>query len=69
MRFSAYLLFAIGWFMFVYVPLAHWVWGGGFLGGAGVIDFAGGPWHGIVIGMIAGMLCFWACTSLKQRFK
>jgi ammonium transporter, Amt family len=32
MRFSAYLLFSIGWFMFVYVPLAHWVWGGGFLG-------------------------------------
>src|SRR6266478_8367331 len=31
MRFSAYLLFSIGWFMFVYVPLAHWVWGGGFL--------------------------------------
>src|ERR1700749_540304 len=42
MRFSAYLLFCIGWFMFVYVPLAHWVWGGGFLGTAGVIDFAGG---------------------------
>src|SRR3954452_22190889 len=184
MRFSAYLLFCIGWFMFVYVPLAHWVWGGGFLGTAGVIDFAGGlvvhlsagigglvaakvmgrrygygaenlapfdlslavigtgllwvgwfafnggwalqansravmaitathlaacagaltwgaiewstrrkpsvlgmisgavaglgtitpasgfvaPWHGIVIGMIAGALCFWACTSLKHRF-
>ena len=32
MRFSAYLLFSIGWFMFVYIPLAHWVWGGGFLG-------------------------------------
>src|SRR3984893_10700117 len=32
MRFSAYLLFSVGWFMFVYVPLAHWVWGGGFLG-------------------------------------
>ena len=31
MRFSAYLLFSIGWFMFVYMPLAHWVWGGGFL--------------------------------------
>src|SRR6476660_9645774 len=42
MRFSAYLLFAIGWFMFVYVPLAHWVWGGGFLGAMGVLDFAGG---------------------------
>ena len=42
MRFSAYLLFSIGWFMFVYVPLAHWVWGGGFLATAGVLDFAGG---------------------------
>ena len=42
MRFSAYLLFSIGWFVLVYVPLAHWVWGGGFLGAAGVLDFAGG---------------------------
>src|SRR3977135_3328805 len=42
MRFSAYLTFSIGWFMFVYIPLAHWVWGGGFLGAAGVLDFAGG---------------------------
>ncbi len=185
MRFSAWLLFAIGWFTFVYVPLAHWVWGGGFLQTSGVLDFAGGlvvhlsagigglvaamvlgnrhgygsenlspydlslavigtgmlwigwfgfnggsayaansravmaitathlaacagaltwgaiewatrrkpsvlgmisgavaglgtitpasgfvaPWHGIVIGVVAGLLCFWACTSLKQRFK
>jgi Amt family ammonium transporter len=184
MRFSAYLLFSVGWFMFVYVPLAHWVWGGGFLAAMGVLDFAGGlvvhlsagvgglvaakvlgrrhgygtenlapydlslavigtgmlwvgwfgfnggsaltagsravmaitathlaacagaltwgaiewstrrkpsvlgmisgavaglgtitpasgfvePWHGIVIGVVAGLLCFWACTSLKQRF-
>jgi ammonium transporter, Amt family len=184
MRFSAYLMFSAGWFIFVYVPLAHWVWGGGFLGTAGVLDFAGGlvvhlsagvgglvaakvmgrrhgygtenlapfdlslavigtgmlwvgwfgfnggsalaansravfaitathlaacagaltwgaiewatrrkpsvlgmisgavaglgtitpasgfiePWHGIVIGIAAGTLCFWACTSLKQRF-
>src|SRR3954465_12950913 len=184
MRFSAYLLFSVGWFTFVYVPLAHWVWGGGFLASAGVLDFAGGlvvhlsagigglvaalvmgrrhgygnenlapfdlslavigtgllwvgwfgfnggsalaansravmaitathlaacagaltwgaiewarrrkpavlgmisgavaelgtitpasgfvePWHGIVIGIAAGTLCFWACTSLKQRF-
>jgi Amt family ammonium transporter len=42
MRFSAYLLFSIGWFILVYVPLAHWVWGGGFLGAMGVLDFAGG---------------------------
>jgi Amt family ammonium transporter len=185
MRYSAWLLFATGWFTFVYVPLAHWVWGGGFLQTMGVLDFAGGlvvhlsagiaglvaakvlgnrhgygsenlapydlslaiigtgmlwvgwfgfnggsafgansravfaitathlaacagaltwgaiewatrrkpsvlgmisgavaglgtitpasgfvaPWHGIVIGMAAGLLCFWACTSLKQRLK
>jgi ammonium transporter, Amt family len=184
MRFSAYLLFSVGWFMFVYVPLAHWVWGGGFLGTMGVLDFAGGlvvhlsagvgglvaamvmgrrygygtenlspfdlslavvgtgllwvgwfgfnggsalsansravmaiiathlaacagaltwgaiewtirrkpsvlgmisgavaglgtitpasgfvaPWHGIIIGVVAGLVCFWACTSLKHRF-
>src|ERR1700753_1921991 len=42
MRFSAYLMFSIGWFVLVYVPLAHWVWGGGFLATAGVLDFAGG---------------------------
>ncbi|WP_374991576.1 ammonium transporter [Bradyrhizobium sp. LHD-71] len=42
MRFSAYLLFSAGWFIFVYVPLAHWVWGGGFLATAGLLDFAGG---------------------------
>ena len=184
MRFSSYVLFCVGWFTFVYVPLAHWVWGGGFLAQAGVLDFAGGlvvhlsagtaglvaavvmgrrrgygtenlapydlslavigtgllwvgwfgfnggsalqansravmailathlaacagaltwsaiewmtrrkpsvlgmisgavaglgtitpasgfvePWHGIVIGVVAGAVCFWACTSLKHRF-
>jgi ammonium transporter, Amt family len=183
MRFSAYLMFSALWLIFVYVPLAHWVWGGGFLATAGLLDFAGGtvvhlnagiaglvaaivigrrqgygtdnlsphdlglavigtgllwvgwfgfnggsalgansravyaiaathlaacagaltwaacewasrrkpsvlgmisgaiaglgtitpasgyiePWHGIVIGIVAGALCFWACTSLKQR--
>src|SRR6202011_3270007 len=51
MRFSAYLLFAIGWFIFVYVPLAHWVWGGGFLGSIGVLDFAGG----LVVHLSAGV--------------
>ncbi|HEX7882080.1 MAG TPA: ammonium transporter [Afipia sp.] len=184
MRFSSYVLFCVGWFTLVYIPLAHWVWGGGFLAQAGVLDFAGGlvvhlsagtaglvaavvmgrrrgygtenlspydlslavigtgllwvgwfgfnggsalqansravmailathlaacagaltwsaiewitrrkpsvlgmisgavaglgtitpasgfvePWHGIVIGVIAGAVCFWACTSLKHRF-
>src|SRR5438105_6039750 len=41
MRFTAWLWFAVGWFTFVYVPLAHWVWGGGFLHAWGVVDFAG----------------------------
>jgi ammonium transporter, Amt family len=184
MRFSAYVMFSIGWFVFVYVPLAHWIWGGGFLARMGVIDYAGGlvvhlsagtgglvaalvmgrrqgygsdnlspfdlslavvgtgllwvgwfgfnggsalaanshavmailathlaacagaitwgaiewsarrkpsvlgmisgavaglgtitpasgfvaPWHGIVIGVIAGLICYWACTWLKHRF-
>jgi Amt family ammonium transporter len=42
LRFSAYLIFCTLWLLLVYVPLAHWVWGGGFLGAYGVIDFAGG---------------------------
>src|ERR1700691_2014086 len=42
MRFSAFIWFAALWFIIVYVPIAHWVWGGGFLATAGVLDFAGG---------------------------
>ena len=42
MRFSAFLLFAGAWLLVVYAPLTHWVWGGGFLGTAGLLDFAGG---------------------------
>src|SRR6185437_10018426 len=39
MKFSAFLLFGVGWLFLVYVPVAHWVWGGGFLGGMGILDF------------------------------
>jgi len=42
LRFSAYLIFCALWLLLVYVPIAHWVWGGGFLGSYGLIDFAGG---------------------------
>ena len=42
MKFSAFLLFCVIWLFLVYVPSAHWVWGGGFLAQMGVIDFAGG---------------------------
>jgi Amt family ammonium transporter len=63
MRFSAYLLFSIGWFMLVYIPLAHWVWGGGFLGSAGVLDFAGG----LVVHLSAGTGGLVAAKVLGQR--
>ena len=39
MRFSAFLWFAAGWLILVYVPIAHWVWGGGFLARAGLARF------------------------------
>lgn len=41
-RFSGFLVFTILWSIFVYLPMAHWVWGGGFLMEMGAIDFAGG---------------------------
>ncbi|KXK58606.1 ammonia channel protein [Micromonospora rosaria] len=42
-KFSGWLLFAFGWATLVYFPVAHWVWGGGFIGaGLGALDFAGG---------------------------
>ena len=42
MRFPAYVAFITLWSLFVYVPVAHWVWGGGFLADMGALDFAGG---------------------------
>ncbi len=41
-RFSAFILFSALWFFFAYVPMAHWVWGGGWMAQIGAIDFAGG---------------------------
>ena len=56
MKFSALVLFMILWQILVYAPIAHWVWGGGFLGGAGVLDFAGGTVVHINAG-VAGLIC------------
>ena len=42
MKFSAFLIFAVLWSTLIYSPLAHWVWGGGWLGDLGILDFAGG---------------------------
>src|SRR6185437_11100433 len=63
MRFSAFLWFAIGWLLLVYVPIAHWVWGGGFLGAAGLLDFAGGT----VVHLNAGVAGLVAAFMLGAR--
>ncbi|MEQ1753572.1 MAG: ammonium transporter [Micropepsaceae bacterium] len=56
MRFSALLAFMTLWLLAVYCPIAHWVWGGGFLAGMGVLDFAGGTVVHLNAG-IAGLVC------------
>ncbi len=56
MKFSALLLFTALWLLAVYAPIAHWVWGGGFLASAGVLDFAGGTVVHINAG-VAGLVC------------
>jgi Amt family ammonium transporter len=63
MRFSAWLWFSIGWLILVYVPIAHWVWGGGFLGGLGVLDFAGGT----VVHLNCGVAALVAAYVLGPR--
>jgi Amt family ammonium transporter len=64
MRFSAYLVFSVGWFVFVYVPLAHWVWGGGFLASMNVLDFAGG----LVVHLSAGTSGLVAAKMMGRRY-
>jgi Amt family ammonium transporter len=63
MRFSAFLWFVVGWILLVYVPIAHWVWGGGFLSSAGLLDFAGGT----VVHLNAGIAGLVAAYVLGAR--
>jgi ammonium transporter, Amt family len=59
MKFSAMLVFIGLWSLLVYSPICHWVWGGGFLGSAGVLDFAGGTVVHInsgVAGLVAALV-------------
>ena len=56
MKFSAMMWFMALWSLVVYAPIAHWVWGGGFLGDWGVLDFAGGTVVHINAG-VAGLVC------------
>jgi len=53
MRFSAMLLFSVAWLLLVYLPVCHWVWGGGWLGEMGLLDFAGGTVVHITAGVAA----------------
>ena len=63
LRFSAFLMFCVLWLLLVYVPIAHWVWGGGFLGTYGAIDFAGGT----VVHLNAGVAGLTAAYVLGAR--
>ncbi|MBM4242037.1 MAG: ammonium transporter [Euryarchaeota archaeon] len=53
MKFSSWMVFVLLWVSLVYVPIAHWVWGGGFLAQLGALDFAGGTVVHINSGMAA----------------
>lgn len=62
-RFSAWILFTLTWFTLVYVPVSHWVWGGGFLMKIGALDFAGGT----VVHINAGIAALVGALFLGKR--
>ena len=63
MRFGPYLAFISLWTLFVYAPMAHWVWGGGWLSGLGALDFAGGT----VVHINAGVTALVLARFLGRR--
>jgi Amt family ammonium transporter len=63
MKFSAWILFSVLWMTAVYVPVAHWVWGGGFLAKLGALDFAGGT----VVHINAGIAALVGALILGKR--
>ena len=63
MKFSSMCIFSIAWFTLVYLPACHMVWGGGYLGNKGVIDFAGG----LVVHATCGLGALVAAIYLGQR--
>ena len=63
MKFSSLLVFLSLWMILVYAPITHWVWGGGFLGDAGVLDFAGGT----VVHINSGVAALVGCIVLGKR--
>ena len=63
MKFSAMLLFSAAWVLLIYAPLCHWVWGGGWLGDLGLMDFAGGT----VVHISAGTAAIVCAIVLGRR--
>ncbi len=63
MRFSAMLMFSVLWFVLVYLPICHWVWGGGWLAQMGLLDFAGGT----VVHITAGVAAIVTAMVLGNR--
>jgi ammonium transporter, Amt family len=63
MKFSAFMWFMSLWLLLVYCPIAHWVWGGGWLGTLGALDFAGGT----VVHLNAGTAALVTCLMLGKR--
>ncbi len=62
-KFSSMLMFSVLWTLFVYFPVANWVWGGGWLGSMGLIDFAGGT----VVHVTAGVGALVTALYIGQR--
>ena len=63
MKFSAVMIFSALWLLVVYAPITHWVWGGGWLGQMGLLDFAGGT----VVHITAGVAALVAALVLGNR--
>ena len=63
MKFSSWVLFSVLWFTFTYLPIAHWVWGNGFLAKLGALDFAGGT----VVHINAGVAGLVGAIMLGKR--
>ncbi len=62
-KFSAFVIFSVLWATVVYDPLCHWVWGGGWIGAMGALDFAGGT----VVHISSGVSALVACIVIGKR--
>lgn len=63
--FPAWILFSVLWITFIYAPMAHWVWGGGWLAQIGELDFAGGT----VVHILSGVSALTAAIIIGPRYE